>query len=452
MYYSYFVNSGRGGDDHDPNALWRDVANLTDTWLEQALDERDGSGRLETLTRAGLFGARLRTEQALLESDAWHELLSQVPHPDDTPPSTRADEARALASRLQPLLDRVDGRFSEQLQLFRATRGALPDELDMAEVDASVRLVDDVDSLSRVAVYLTWLVAAGSRQDVPEATEALQRIAALLDNFGRHGECMSLAEHRVCAIRASVSEGVLSSDGMTSIRQQRQVQSLMPHHRMARESAMCFAAARARLQWCAIDAATAGELDEEIGAPDMASPFLRALAAHARALQKARTDAAFTSSQESWDECARWSIEAARQRASTQRRAAAIASALILQPRRLAAADSGHITLGLRIRWSDLGGTRQRTADCHLHPDLQKAIVTFHSGKDLDLAVNGSLVSWLGLTATASQSRALFDLDKLRADSTPSLLMDRLAKQMATLWVDNSPWVCTEVSPTGPAK
>lgn len=434
----------------DDEARAADIANLVDTWLEAALDEIEDAGALSALTIAALFGARLRSRDGLLLDDRWEQLLEQVPHPDDQPPATREADAAALASSLRPMLERAAAKLEEQHRLWDSLGGVMPDEVHDADVDASVRLVDELDALSLVAVYLTWLIDTEPRIGAPKARAALAQVDSLLTQFGEHADCLPLAEHRICAIRASVAHGVLSAETMLSIRQRRTLDSLIPHHRAARQSAMWFAAAAAALYWQAV---AISEIEDEADA-DIADvvatrdQFSEALREHARRMQSEQSSATTVSTDDALAKCARWSIEAARAHADASR-SAALAAALFLQPRSLAAADAGAHNFGLRFRWSAPDKGDDRCADCEVIEGLAEAVITFFRGRDLDRGVDGMLVSWLGQTGTARESRVRFTLDDLRKGMTPSTLMSRLAAEIGTLWVGNSPWDCTDVAPTG---
>jgi hypothetical protein len=236
-----------------------DVFNLINQRLETALDEIENTGALSVLTIAALFGARLRSRDGLLD-ERWGQLLEQVPHPDDQPPATREADAAALASSLRPMLERAAAKFEEQHRLWDSLDGVMPDEVNDADVDAAVQLVDELDTLSLVAVYLTWLIDTEPRIDAPEARAVLAKVESLLNQFGENAECLPLAEHRICAVRASVAHGVLSNETMLSIRQRLTLDSLIPHHRAARQSAMWFAAAEAALYWQAV---AVSEMEDE---------------------------------------------------------------------------------------------------------------------------------------------------------------------------------------------
>jgi hypothetical protein len=250
-------------NDYKAPVVQEDVFNLVNTWLDTALDEIEEDGALSAITAAALFGVRLRSQDWLLDSEQWEQLLKQVPHPDDQPPATREADAAALARSLKPKLEYTVGLFEEQRRVWNLFGGKAPEQVSGYEVDRAVRLVDELDRLSLVTVYLAWLIDSEPRIDAPEAREINARIEWLLGQFGEDGDCLLLAEHRICAIRASVAHGVLSAETLLGIRQRRMLNSLIPHHRAARQSAMWFAAAAAAIYWHDVDASEIEDEDTE---------------------------------------------------------------------------------------------------------------------------------------------------------------------------------------------
>lgn len=240
-----------------------DVSNLLDTWLEEAEDEKVNLGRMRTATLATLFGARLRTEPALLSSRAWWDILYDVPHPADEPPQAPRQAhlvGRALAKNLLPALETSNLLFEEWCAAAKARLQATnPPPLDVLEADKCVRVIDDLDRLSRVLPYFRWL-----NDESPEVTEVIQQIENLLERFSRSGHLFVAGLHRLEAIRASIRESVLSRDVLLYIQQHHEEADLPPIDRAVFRSASWMARCFAGAHWQDIEEATAHLSDEEI--------------------------------------------------------------------------------------------------------------------------------------------------------------------------------------------
>lgn len=240
-----------------------DVSNLLDTWLEEAVSELENYGRMRTVTIASLFGARLRTEPALLNSRAWWDVLYDVPHAEDLPPQAPRQAfivGKALAKNLMPRIQVSNLMFDEWCAAAQArlqTRNAPP--LDVVEADRCVRVIDDLDALSRVLPYFRWL-----NDESPEVKEVVQQIENLLERFSRSGHLFVAGLHRLEAIRASIRESVLSRDVMLYIQQHHESDDLPPIDREVFRSASWMARCFAGAHWQDIEEATAHLSDEEI--------------------------------------------------------------------------------------------------------------------------------------------------------------------------------------------
>ena len=238
-----------------------DVSNLLDTWVEEAQEELENYGRMRTVTIASLFGARLRTKPELLSSRAWWDILYDVPHPADDPPQAPRQAfivGKALAKNLMPRLQVSNLMFEEWCTAAKARLQATnPPPLDVLEADRCVRVIDDLDALSRVVPYFRWL-----NDESPEVKEATQQILNLLERFSRSGHLFVAGIHRLEAIRASIRESVLSRDTMLYILQHRESDDLPPIDRAVFLSASWMARCFAGAQWQDVEEATAGLLDE----------------------------------------------------------------------------------------------------------------------------------------------------------------------------------------------
>lgn len=243
-----------------------DVSNLLDTWLEEAEDEVHNLGRMRTATIATLFGARLRTEPDLLSSRPWWDILYDVPHPVDEPPQAPRQAfivGRSLAKNLLPAIQASNFMFEEWCAAAKTrlqTAGSPP--FDVLEVDRCVRVIDDLDRLSRVLPYFKWL-----NEESPEVTEATQQIHNLLECFSRSGRLFVAGIHRLEAIRATFRESVYSRDILRHIAQHREAETLPPIDREVYRSTWWIGRCFAGAHWQQIEEATAGlldELDEEV--------------------------------------------------------------------------------------------------------------------------------------------------------------------------------------------
>lgn len=240
-----------------------DVSNLLDTWVEEAAEELENYGRMRTVTIASLFGARLRTKPELLSSRAWWDILYDVPHPADDPPQAPRQAfivGKALAKNLMPRIQASNLMFDEWCAAAQArlqTRNAPP--LDVVEADKCVRVIDDLDALSRVLPYFRWL-----NDESPEVTEAIQQIENLLERFSRSGHLFVAGLHRLEAIRASIRDSVLSRDVMLYIQQHHEEADLPPIDRAVFRSGSWLARCLAGALWQQVEEATAHLSDEEI--------------------------------------------------------------------------------------------------------------------------------------------------------------------------------------------
>lgn len=380
-----------------------------------------GSSGLDPVVRAELLGLCARTDPALLQGEVWDGLLGLLRGTDDSTLGERSRTQRAneLARVLSEGTADCGSRFDALAKEHQST-GALP---RLSEPDSVIQLVDDVDALARLCTAVSWIVDRGQPIEAQAARTALEQAQVLLERIGRRADCLAAAQERLEALRSTIDESVLSSDPRMSIQQHQAIGSLGAFAATVRRSAVWIAQAKARVFWAIAAADEAEVADTEDPYSLVAALRLPALGSGVQGVDP------------------------------DEQLPAVIAGRILVKRPMLAAADVGRTGAALSLFWravSEADSTdRQREARCTIDEGARDVLVRFFSAGDLDRALSGVSVTWLGIPTTVDAGVARFNLAQLHDRFGTAELARHFADNVLVLWVGGAVWECAHYEVSG---